>query len=102
MTSGDVSRGGGRPLQRREDMRIMYRATVKKARERLARVQARRKAEASKTKIILIVDDDAESVALVESIGRKAGYQVIGAESGEACLAMLPRIAPHLIMLDVN
>jgi CheY-like chemotaxis protein len=63
---------------------------------------AKQLAEKIKTKGILIVDDDAETIALLESIGRKAGYRVFSASSGEECLAMLSRVAPQPIMLDVN
>jgi DNA-binding response OmpR family regulator len=55
-----------------------------------------------KTKLILVVDDEQETIALVASIGQKAGYRVFGATSGDECLSMLSRMAPHLIMLDLN
>jgi PleD family two-component response regulator len=48
--------------------------------------QTKRLAEEVSPKIILIVDDDADTIALVERIGRKAGYRVfLGAASGEEC-----------------
>jgi DNA-binding response OmpR family regulator len=56
----------------------------------------------NKSKVIFVVDDDTETIALVASIGRKAGYTVLSAPSGEACLAMLWRLKPQLIMLDVK
>jgi pilus assembly protein CpaF len=68
----------------------------------LASVGARRLADEIKSKVILVVDDDADSAALVESIGRKAGYNVITAASGEECLSMMSRVTPRLIVLDVN
>lgn len=58
--------------------------------------------EEKKSKVILIVDDDEDIVATVASIGRKAGYTVLGASSGEECLAVLWCVTPQLIMLDVN
>jgi DNA-binding response OmpR family regulator len=68
----------------------------------LAFSRATRLVEQIKSKVILVVDDDADTVALLESIGRKAGYEVVGAAGGEECLSLLPRVAPQLIMLDVN
>ena len=62
--------------------------------------QAMRPAE--RTKLILVVDDEDETIALVAGIGKEAGYRVLGATSGEECLSMLSRMAPHLIMLDLN
>src|ERR1700686_2575023 len=58
--------------------------------------------EENKSKIILVVDDDPDTVDLVSSIGRKAGYMVLGATSGEECLSMLFRVTPQLILLDVK
>jgi CheY-like chemotaxis protein len=55
-----------------------------------------------KSKVILAVDDDSEMLAIIEGIGRRAGYTVFGARSGEECLAMLWRVMPQLIMLDVK
>jgi DNA-binding response OmpR family regulator len=60
------------------------------------------KRPAEKIKLILVVDDEQETIALVASIGQKAGYRVFGATSGDECLSMLSRMAPHLIMLDLN
>jgi pilus assembly protein CpaF len=79
----------------------MGRATIRTV-DALAFSGAKRLAEESKPKVILVVDDDADSAALVESIGRKAGYEVFTAANGEECLSMMSRIAPQLIMLDVN
>jgi pilus assembly protein CpaF len=80
----------------------MDQTTIKTIEDAPAFLRAKRLAEKIKTKGILIVDDDAETIALLESIGRKAGYRVFSASSGEECLAMLSRVAPQLIMLDVN
>jgi DNA-binding response OmpR family regulator len=76
--------------------------TIETSEAPLAVMHAKRPAEDTKTKLILVVDDDNDTIAAVASIGRKAGYRVLGAASGEECLSMLSRIAPHLIMLDVN
>ena len=58
--------------------------------------------EGNKSKVIVIVDDDEDMIRTVASIGRKAGYTVFGASSGEECLSVLWRVTPQLIMLDVN
>jgi two-component system OmpR family response regulator len=64
-------------------------------------VRIKRRTRGSQTKVILVVDDDEDTIASVASIGHKVGYRVIGATSGEECLSMLSLAAPHLIMLDV-
>jgi DNA-binding response OmpR family regulator len=68
----------------------------------LAFSSLKRLPEENKSKVVLVVDDDAETIALVASIGRKAGYTVFSAASGEECLSMLWRVTPELIMLDVK
>jgi DNA-binding response OmpR family regulator len=55
-----------------------------------------------KSKVILVVDDDSEMLAIIEGIGSRAGYTVFRAHSGEECLSMLWRVMPQLIMLDVK
>jgi pilus assembly protein CpaF len=80
----------------------MDQPTIKTIEEAPAFSRARRLAEKIKTTNILIVDDDADTIALLESIGRKAGYNVFSASSGKECLSLLPQIKPQLIMLDVN
>jgi DNA-binding response OmpR family regulator len=80
----------------------MDRPTARAGEDPLGFSQTKRLAEEVRPKIILIADDDADTIALVESIGRKAGYRVFGAASGEECLSLLPRVKPQLIMLDVN
>jgi pilus assembly protein CpaF len=80
----------------------MDRPTTRTAEKALGLSRTKRMAEEVNPKVILVVDDDADTIALVESIGRKAGYKVFGASSGKECLAMLSHVAPQLIMLDVN
>jgi DNA-binding response OmpR family regulator len=63
---------------------------------------ATRPREENKSKIIFAVDDDTDVIAIVTSIARKAGYTVFSAASGEECLAMLWRMMPKLILLDVK
>jgi CheY-like chemotaxis protein len=63
---------------------------------------ATRLPEENKSKVVFVVDDDTDTIDLVMSIGRRAGYTVFGATSGEECLSMLWRVSPQLIMLDVR
>jgi CheY-like chemotaxis protein len=62
----------------------------------------KRLSEENKSKLILAVDDDSETLAMLASIGNRAGYTVFIATSGEECLSMLWRVTPQLIMLDVK
>lgn len=80
----------------------MDRPTVETTEESLVFSSAKRLPEENKSRVILVVDDDSDTIALVASIGRKAGYTVFGASSGEECLSMLWRVTPQLIMLDVK
>ncbi len=56
----------------------------------------------NKSKLILAVDDDSDTLAMLASIGQRAGYTVFGATSGDECLSMLWRVTPQLIMLDIK
>jgi DNA-binding response OmpR family regulator len=80
----------------------MDRATTKPSKDPLASPGAKRLPDDNKSKLILVVDDDADTVNLVASIGRRAGYTVFGAKSGEECISMLWRVKPRLIFLDVS
>ncbi|WP_407353017.1 response regulator transcription factor [Luteimonas sp. R10] len=51
---------------------------------------------------ILIVDDDVELVGLLEFALGNAGYEVAIAFDGEQALAQATRLAPDLVVLDVN
>lgn len=50
---------------------------------------------------ILIVDDDATNVAVLESILESAGYALLVARSGTEALDVLSRATPDLILLDL-
>ncbi len=63
---------------------------------------AKRPPQENKSKVILAVDDDNETLSIIESIGRQAGYTMFVARSGEQCLSMLWRVMPQLILLDVK
>ena len=50
---------------------------------------------------ILIVDDDATNVVVLEGILEAAGYQLVVAKNGYEALALLAQEPPDLILLDV-
>jgi diguanylate cyclase (GGDEF)-like protein len=50
---------------------------------------------------ILIVDDDSDLRALLETLLRSQGYLVLTAANGEEALAAVARRAPDLILLDI-
>jgi len=56
----------------------------------------------NRSKIIVGVDDVPESLALVDHIVSDAGYTFMGAGGGAECLALVARIVPQLILLDVE
>ena len=53
--------------------------------------------------IVLVVDDNPDLIYSVKEgmAAIKAGYDVIGAESGKECLEMLKQTTPDLILLDI-
>ncbi len=51
---------------------------------------------------ILIVEDNARSRKLLRDVLGHHGYQVHEAESGEDGIALACRVAPHLIMMDIQ
>ena len=50
---------------------------------------------------ILVVDDDAAIVNIIETALTQAGYQVLTARNGETACAMADTRHPHLIIMDV-
>ena len=50
---------------------------------------------------ILIVDDDLDTLNLIELILKIAGYTVVKANSGEECLRLAREQRPNLIILDI-
>ncbi|HFD40066.1 MAG TPA: response regulator [Anaerolineae bacterium] len=50
---------------------------------------------------ILCIEDDPDMIDYIRLILTKAGYEVIGAEGGEAGLEAMRREAPDLILLDL-
>lgn len=51
---------------------------------------------------ILVVDDSATDRFFLTELLETAGYTVIGAESGEECLAKVAAKQPDLILCDVS
>ena len=50
---------------------------------------------------ILIVDDSATDRFYLTELLEAEGYQVVGLESGEACIERAAEIAPDLIIMDI-
>jgi CheY-like chemotaxis protein len=57
---------------------------------------------ANKGKVVIGVDDTLENLTLLGHVLGAAGYTFFGAPSGAECLAMLARIEPRLILLDIQ
>ena len=55
-----------------------------------------------RSKIVLGVDDETENLVLLKSLIEGAGYTFLGSISGDECLALVGRIQPRLILLDVQ
>ena len=56
---------------------------------------------ASNRKRILVVEDETETVLLLKHILRSAGYNVLGAFSGQEALKKFSEVKPNLVMLDL-
>ena len=56
----------------------------------------------TRSKIVLVVDDSPEILSLITAMLSGAGYTVVGASSGENCLALVHRCPPRMILLDVQ
>lgn len=50
---------------------------------------------------ILVVDDQVQNIQILNVILKEAGYQVAGARSGEQALAIIEKMKPDLILLDI-
>ena len=50
---------------------------------------------------ILVVDDQAQNVRLLDAVLSPRGYRVVSAESGEEALDLLRDEQPHLVLLDI-
>ena len=56
----------------------------------------------NKNKIVVGVDDTPDDLALLGRMVTKAGYTFFGAASGAECLALVARLVPQLILLDIQ
>ncbi len=50
---------------------------------------------------VVVADDDPDVLALHMSVLERGGYEVVRAESGRECLAVVKRCHPALVLLDV-
>jgi DNA-binding response OmpR family regulator len=55
-----------------------------------------------KGKIVLSIEDDPVTSAYIQAALEEAGFSVMVARTGEEGLTLLSRIAPALILMDVN
>ena len=60
------------------------------------------KAEMTKRKKFLVVDDEPMLVELVQAVLERAGYAVVTASDGREALDAIRREAPNAIILDIN
>ena len=51
---------------------------------------------------VMVVDDDAETLALLREVVAKEGYQVETAEDGESALRQLDEWQPDLVITDIH
>src|SRR5437899_7635984 len=51
--------------------------------------------------LIMVVDDNPVNLKLVCALLRRNGYEVCTAEDAEETLAVLRKVHPHLILMDV-
>ena len=55
-----------------------------------------------KSRCVLVVDDDPMVRSVVKEAFRHDNYQICGASNGEDALALLPKISPILVLLDLR
>ena len=53
-------------------------------------------------KIVIGVDDGPENLFLLQSVLKHAGYSFLGLKAGRDCLAVMARVIPRLILLDIE
>ncbi len=51
--------------------------------------------------VVLVVDDQAANIRLLDAVFSPRGYQVLTASSGEEALAILGEEQPHVVLLDI-
>jgi two-component system OmpR family response regulator len=54
------------------------------------------------SKIVVGVDDAAENLLLLQAAVKAGGYTFMGARSGTECLSLVGKMAPRLILLDIE
>jgi two-component system, OmpR family, response regulator len=59
-------------------------------------------ATSARSKIVMGVDDTPETLQLLKFAIEAGGYTFIGVKGGAQCLAMLTRVVPKLILLDIE
>jgi len=60
-----------------------------------------KKVESSKSKTIMVVDDEPDNITTVRAVLEKNGYKVVSAENGDDCLEKLKKVKPDLILMDI-
>jgi CheY-like chemotaxis protein len=55
-----------------------------------------------RSKIVLAVDDEPDNIVMLQSLIEGAGYTFFAAASGTECLTLVTRVAPRVILLDVQ
>lgn len=58
--------------------------------------------ERNRSRIIVGVDDSPEILMLLKAILGHAGYTFMGVGNGQDCLALVQRMTPRLILLDLH
>jgi DNA-binding response OmpR family regulator len=56
----------------------------------------------NKSKVIVAVDDDEDTLDMIGSIAGRAGFSVFKIRNSEKCMELLARVVPKLIILDVQ
>jgi two-component system, sensor histidine kinase and response regulator len=51
--------------------------------------------------VILLVDDNFDNIELLKKILQKEGYEIAYAQNGEDALKIVPKLKPHLILMDI-
>jgi CheY-like chemotaxis protein len=57
---------------------------------------------APRTTTILVVDDNDDTRGLLRALLERGAHRIVEAEDGEEALALIGRVPPDLIVLDVN
>jgi DNA-binding response OmpR family regulator len=65
-------------------------------------IASRKKIQTHEKPVVLIVDDEQNIIELIDLFLRKKGYATLNANSGNACLDILKKQIPDLILLDVR